>query len=53
MNTAVSVRVWVALCRLNNFKAARMRGTVAALLVCEGHCANETEARRYMRAMYS
>lgn len=53
MSTALHVRVWEAMCLLNNLNAAQMRGVVAALLVLEGHCATQTEARRYVKAVYS
>ena len=53
MKTAISVRIWEAMCLLNNLNAAQMRGNAAALLVLEGHCATRTEALRYVRAVYS
>ena len=53
MNTGLCVRIWEAGCFLNGLDAAQMRGTVAAMLVIEGHCATRTEALRYVRAVYS
>ena len=53
MNTGLCVRIWEAMCLLNNLNAAQMRGTIAALLVAEGHCATRLEALRYVRAVYS
>ena len=53
MSTALNVRIWEAGCFLNGLDAAQMRGTVAAMLVIEGHCSSRTEALRYVRAVYS
>lgn len=53
LSTALSVRIWEAGCYINGLDAAQMRGTVAAMLVIEGHCATRTEALRYVRAVYS
>lgn len=52
-HTALHVRIWETGCFLNNYDAAQMRGTIAALLVVEGHCTSRTEALRYVRAVYS
>ena len=52
-HTALHVRLWETGCYINGLDAAQMRGTVAAMLVIEGHCATRTEALRYVRAVYS